>query len=361
MSLRPLPLALCGLAAFGLAACDSADGPAATPESATGAFDAALFADSDQLIVISNQADAKNNDRAVRFRNPDPLGGKAAFFYERNYDVVSFQQAILDESEVEYFGTFDLEENGRVARFDRRGNQLAVNDAVLFSPKGLDVGFVDGERFIFVADVGQSGIPVHDGDTLAPEVILSEPGAPNWDVHFNTDTNLLFAAGVDGFVSVYNVFGPGDAPFDRFQVMDVNGNPATNNHGITYDSESETLIVSDVGDAGSATDGSINVLNYNPLDRLIGESTDTAIMARATYMGDNTMLGNPVDLSGSNDGVFVAEKANGGGRILRFANVLTATGMLNVAPDAMNSTVKGAESVDAVDSDSFGETPGDDE
>ena len=107
--MRALSFALCGLAAFGLAACDTASDGAPAPETATGAFDAALFADADQLIVISNQADAKNNDRAVRFRNPDPLGGKTAFFYERNYDVVSFQSALFDESRNEFYGTFDIE------------------------------------------------------------------------------------------------------------------------------------------------------------------------------------------------------------------------------------------------------------
>jgi hypothetical protein len=357
-------LALCGLAAFGLAACDSADGPATTPETAASAFDAALFADSDQLIATSNQDNAKDNDRVVRFRNPDALSAKAAFFREGRYDVVSFQSSILDESAVEYFGTFDVEGGGRVARFSRQGAQLAVNDAVLVSPKGLDVGFESGVRYVFVADVGQDGIAVHNADDLTPFTILPEPGGRNWDVHWNTDLELLFAAGVDGFVTVYDF--DTQSVVDRFQVFDVNGDPAANNHGITYDAESNTLIVSDVGAAttpdtpGFDTDGKINVLDYSFIDRIIGGTTNTPITADATYMGPNTMLGNPVDITGSNDGVFVAEKANGGGRILRFSNVLGATGMQNVAPDAMNNTIQGAESVDAVDRQSFGETPSSD-
>ena len=356
---------LVGLAAFGLTACDSATDSSSSPESATSVFDGALFPDAEQLIVVSNQNNAKDNDRAVRFRRPNTIEQKAAFFRENQYDVVSFQQVILDEASRDYFGTFDVTEGGRIASFSRRGAPLAANDGVLVSPKGLDVAFTGGSRFAFVADVGQSGIFQFDAQTLALTGTLVEPGASNWDVHYNVNADLLFGAGVDGFVSVYNLSGPGASmsPIDRFQVLDFNGTPAVNNHGITYDADANLLVVSDVGSATSSmqsgfdTDGSFNTLTYSFTDRILGGLLNTPITAKATFVGANTMLGNPVDISGSNDDIFVAEKANGGGKVLRFGNVQEANGIQNVAPDAMNNTIQGAESVDAVDVDAFGTTP----
>ena len=356
---------LVGLAAFGLTACDSATDSSSSPESATGLFDGALFPDAEQLIVVSNQDNAKDNDRAVRFRRPGSIDRKGAFFRENQYDVVSFQQVKLDEASRDYFGTFDITEGGRIARFSRRGVPLSSNDSVLVSPKGFDVAFAGGTRFAFVADVGQQGIMQFDAETLAPAGSLVEPGGRNWDVHYNANVDLLFAAGVDGFVSVYNISGPGSStsPVDRFQVLDFNGTPAVNNHGITYDADANLLVVSDVGSATSSmqpgfdTDGSFSTLTYNFTDRLLGGLVNQPITAKATFVGARTMLGNPVDISGSNGSIFVAEKANGGGKVLRFGRVQQANGIRNVAPDAMNDTIQGAESVDAVDVDAFGDTP----
>ena len=356
MTLRPTAFALAGVAAFGLAACDSADGPAAAPETATGLFDASAFADADGLIVTSNRANTLGKDAAIRYRNADPLTRKSIFFRERGYDVASFESGLFYEEQEEFFGTFDLMEGGRVARFARNGTQLAVNDDFV-SPKGLSAGF----GLIFVADVGQSGGAILDDEMLQPVLgNHNEPGAPNWDFHPDEFNGIVFGAGVDGFVNVYA--GPGD-PVDRFQVRDVNGNAAVNNHGITFDATTNTLIVSDVGLAGNPDDGAINVLDYDPFGggRIAfdegfptpGPNANTPIQARATFAGANTMLGNPVDIAGSESDLFVAEKANGGGRVMRFADVLTATGMNNVAPAAMDM-VPNPESVDTIARESGG-------
>ena len=360
MTLRPTAFALCGLAAVGLAACDTADGPAAAPETATGVFDAALFPDADQLIATSNRPDGLDKDLAIRYRNPDALTRGATFFRERDYDVVSFQSSLFFEQTTDYYATFDIASGtgGRVARFDRRGNQLAVNDVSLIDPKGLSAFSFN---LVFVADIGQSGVPFFDASSLMAVGELNEPGASNWDFHADDNSALVFGAGTDGFVNVYA--GPGD-PADRFQVLDVNGNPAVNLHGITYDADTQTLIVSDVGLAGSADDGAIHVLDYAPfedgrIDPEFGDSgpnAGTPIQARATYMGANTMLGNPVDIAGSNADLFVAEKANSGGMVMRFADVLTATGMQNVAPVA-TSSLANPESVDTIDQSAIGGGP----
>ena len=357
MTIRPTALAALGLAAFGLAACDSADGPAAAPDTATSAFDASVFPEASQVIVVRNRANDLGSDRILRYRSADALARKSAFFRQKQTDVVSFQTAKLEEFQNEFFGTFDLESGGRIERRSRQGAVLAQNDATLISPKGFDIGFIanvtsDG-RFVLVADVGQAGIIIFDGATLSPIVALSEDaGIRAWDVHYDQESGFVFAANTNGTVSVYNLFAPTLAPLDVFQVMDADGNPAINNHGITFDPESNTLIVSDVGLAGNPDDGTINVIDYDP----DAGSGGSAVMARATYAGANTMLGNPVDIAGSGSDLFVAEKANGGGLVMRFADVLTATGTLNVAPASMDMDPN-PESVDVFNRNAIGQEP----
>ena len=343
MSLRPTAFALCGLAAVGLAACDTADGPSAAPETATGVFDAALFPDADQLIATSNRPDALDKDRVVRYRSPDALDRGATFFRERDYDVVSFQQSKFVEQRSEYYATFDIATGtgGRIARFDQRGNQLAVNDDVLIDPKGFDYVATIGD-VIVVADVASSAPLVFDATTLELLGPLDPGSAPAWDVHFDTVSGGTFVAQTNGTVAVYD---PGLFFYEDFQVLDANGAPAINNHGITIDTDPfslfASLVVSDVGSAASATDGALSVIDYD----FSGDGSPR--QARATYAGANTMLGNPVDIAGSGNDVFVAEKANGGGRVMRFANVLEATGTLDVAPATM-AGLANPESVDTI-------------
>ncbi|MEC8373536.1 MAG: hypothetical protein VX078_01805, partial [Pseudomonadota bacterium] len=89
----------------------------------------------------------------------------------------------------------------------------------------------------------------------------------------------------------------------------------TNLHGIDYDVQSDSLVVSDVGSAADATDGKLYVIpGASRADGLTNVSVNIA--------GPNSMLGNPVDLMMSNGHVYVAEKSNG--MILRFDNILNS-------------------------------------
>ena len=355
MSLRPTAFALCGLAAVGLAACDTADGPSAAPETATGVFDAALFPDADQLIATSNRPDALDKDRVVRYRNPDALDRGATFFRERSYPVRSFQSTAFFETENEFYGTFDAEGGGGfIARFDTRGNQLGQSDASLVAPKGFDSD-IAFSNLVIVADFGAAALPAYNASDLSAGPVrnfIVNGEASVWDVHIDENTGFTYVARTDGSVSVYSIDG-GDAPIDEFQVLSPSGTPAVNLHGITYDPVDDVLIVSDVGLAGSDSDGAIHVLDYDYGTRDGEGTTGTPIMARATIAGPTSMLGNPVDIAGSGADLFVAEKANGGGGVFRFENVYGLSGMVDVAPAAA-SDLQNAESVDIIDRSAIG-------
>ncbi|HAW93529.1 TPA: hypothetical protein DCX24_12915, partial [Candidatus Azambacteria bacterium] len=98
----------------------------------------------------------------------------------------------------------------------------------------------------------------------------------------------------------------------------------SNLHGIDYDFASDALIVSDVGSAADATDGKIYVLNNAGLASGL---TNVAV----NISGDNSALGNPVDIMYSGQHLYVAEKSNN--LVLRFDNILNSAGG-NIAADA---------------------------
>jgi hypothetical protein len=91
-------------------------------------------------------------------------------------------------------------------------------------------------------------------------------------------------------------------------------------HGIDYDVMQDIMVLTDVGDAASDTDGGVHVIPG--FSEVIMETADmdTISMDHQLHLeGDKTMLGNPVDVSiGSDKMLYVAERANGGGRLLIF-------------------------------------------
>ena len=125
-------------------------------------------------------------------------------------------------------------------------------------------------------------------------------------------------------------------------------------HGIDYNAENDVLTLTDVGDAGSSTDGAIHVITNFTSSKLGfamrtarysgGAFTATIPMSQQVRLsGSNTFLGNPVDVDYNYETgeIFVAERANGGGRVLAF-NFPSGSG--NPSP-IYNQTFAGASAV----------------
>jgi len=136
-----------------------------------------------------------------------------------------------------------------------------------------------------------------------------------WGIH--ADATTLYAV-VDNSnqIAIYDDFfnqpaGNILAPL----VASVDGIVRT--HGLTYDASLDLMIMTDIGDAMSPTDGALVVINkfsQASIDSQI--STDEQIRVE----GPNSQLGNPVDVAYDRElnRIFVAERANGGGKILGF-------------------------------------------
>jgi len=167
----------------------------------------------------------------------------------------------------------------------------------------------------------------------------------SFDVDFNTwgvhlDVNTMFAvvdnssqiAVIDSF---FTLSGTMVTPSSIVEITDM-----VRTHGITYDRASDLMILTDVGEASSADDGAlIAIPNWS------SASADGTVTAneQARIEGPATFLGNPVDVAydDETDQIYVAERANAGGRVLVF-NTPTVDGDLS---PVSNMTFGGASAV----------------
>jgi len=97
-------------------------------------------------------------------------------------------------------------------------------------------------------------------------------------------------------------------------------------HGITFNSDSNTMILTDIGDAMSATDGGFHVIsNFTSKFAAVSNAGLLASADQIRVSGASTLLGNPVDVAFDNESetVYIAEAANG--KILGF-NAIGAGG-----------------------------------
>ena len=213
---------------------------------------------------------------------------------------------------------------------DSYDHMIVGSETGLIAPKGLDISSDDG--LVFVADVNETTPAVRvfspcASGNVAPLLNLEAAnGARPWDVDYDPSTDSAYLALTNGNVAVFEEvvrkMESGQTVItgeDRLIVPASDGTAfaaPTNIHGIDYDSQSDSLVISDVGSAADATDGKLYVISG-------AGSADGLANVSVNIAGPNSMLGNPVDLMLSNGHVYVAEKSNG--MILRFDNILNAS------------------------------------
>lgn len=210
--------------------------------------------------------------------------------------------------------------------------------AGIVSPKGIEI--IEDMNLVIVANNGASNIKGFaldaEGD-VAPTLFISNLGGVSgsiWDVHYDAETDMLFAAGTAGTLLVYSNFSTdmGATAPKLIVPSDADGNQiSVNLHGVAYDAASDTVILSDVGSADSPTDGQIFTIS-NVMMAEGNVAVDVAIA------GPESMLGNPVDLIWDGSGIYVAEKSND--MILYYADILSASGMMDSAATSSFAATK---------------------
>ncbi|MGB1286134.1 MAG: fasciclin domain-containing protein, partial [Aggregatilineales bacterium] len=240
------------------------------------------------------------------------------------------------------YATVDVDENGGgILVIDGLGNadSMAVgagsrliagsSNVGLNSPKGLEV--IEDLNLVLVANFGSNnikGFPLDaSGDSSATAFISNFGGATGsiWDVHYDGETDTLFATGTTGILFTYTNFSTDlgvSGPAAQIIPSDADGNQiSVNLHGVEYVASSDTLLLSDVGAAGDATDGQIFVISGASM-------ADGNTPVDTALSGGN--LGNPVDIFWDAGSLFVAEKAND--VIERYDGLVDMMGMMDAAP-----------------------------
>ncbi len=215
----------------------------------------------------------------------------------------------------------------------------------LVAPKGVEV--IDSRGALIISDNGTKDIKVFDKNAVgdvSPLFTVANLGgvaARNvWDTSYDNNSDTLYVAATDGVVLVYDKFfatkgvdGPTKLIIpsnDKLEKLSINL------HGIAYVPERDSIVLTDVGSATSATDGQVFTLNDV---RTSSGRTITSLQLK----GANTQLGNPVDLAYDGQSIYVAEKSND--RILKFNDIFGRSGVQNVGADKQTTVLK-PESVD---------------
>ncbi len=167
-----------------------------------------------------------------------------------------------------------------------------------------------------------------------------------WGIDINGST-LYAVQDNSGNLAVYeNFFTQPAGPITPSNIVAIEG--ITRTHGLTYDGDNDIMLMTDIGNAGSADDGAFVVINdfmAASADGLV-DSTE-----QIRVEGDSTFLGNPVDIAFDSDSmdIYIAERLNGGGRVLCFS-MPDSSG--NYAPD-YNDMFAGASALDISNEDNF--------
>ena len=224
--------------------------------------------------------------------------------------------------------------------------QIALSSAAEFS-NGRELA-LSGDWLVVAQDANdgndnQNRLVIFDKNNLSLKTKV-DVSINLWGIH--TEGNTLYAIedNSNRLVIYEDFFNQLDSDIQVPFEVSIDGLVRT--HGITYDASRDLMLLTDVGAAGSPDDGAFVVVNN------FTSASDDGIISASEQIrieGDATFLGNPVDIAydGQRSMVYVAERANGGGRVLGF-NLPTASG--NITP-LYNDLHAGASAIYFADGD----------
>ncbi|WP_047546022.1 hypothetical protein [Psychroserpens sp. Hel_I_66] len=165
-----------------------------------------------------------------------------------------------------------------------------------------------------------------------------------WGITF-INNNLYAVVDATNQLAVFNSFltNTTDATVPASKTIEIEGIVRT--HGLTYDSASNVMILTDIGSAmNTQDDGGFHIIEN--FSNKFSNTTDGGILSvteQTRVSGASTQLGNPVDVAydSESETVFIAEAGNNGGRILAFNNIGSGG---DIAP-AVNNSLASASAV----------------
>lgn len=263
-------------------------------------------------------------------------------YYDSSDDEVI--QISRSESQIQAFGDLSLNVAGIALNASVSSTaslssprDLAVNDNIYVVADNADVdgddSTDDGRLFIYTR--GDDG-----SITLRNTVTVN---FAVWGIEFDGDT-LIAVVDKTSDVAIFENFADSnttDATVEATKTITIEGIVRT--HGLAVDGG--TLILTDVGSATDDADGAFHIISdYASKFASVANGETLAVVGNQVRVaGDATFLGNPVaaEYDAESNVVFIAERANGGGRILAFSNAQAGG---NLTP-SVNNELEGASSL----------------
>lgn len=227
--------------------------------------------------------------------------------------------------------------NDRIIQFDRSGDRLVAYNQVSTLDDGANITpafslstAVDNGREITVN--GATIVVADDQDTGINKLHVFTVGDENFtaDKVYETEFNLwgiqlvgstLYAV-VDNSskLAIFYNFGSKDAgTLTADKTIDIEGIVRT--HGLHYVESKDMMLLTDVGIGTIDNDGAIRIISsFSTKLSGVADGGTLAAADQVDISGLLTGLGNPVDIAYdlNTDRIYVAERANLGGRILGF-------------------------------------------
>jgi len=322
-------------AMLGFTSCSDDDDDNGTDD--TIAMDSArLFATTHSGSIVQYNLDAGTSYTV----NTSSTDAEGIFFDEDDNSLIL---ASRDPKQIQYYGDIDMWDGSMTnvtAEFMGSSDlmsprDVAVNGDLIVVADNADVDgddtTADGKFYIYTRS--------SDGFTLRNTITVD---FKVWGIEFVGDTLYAIVDTTNMLASFENFLSNDtDATVDATKTVMVEGIVRT--HGLDYDNG--TMVLTDIGDAGSDADGALHVIT--DFDNKFNNMMDEATLVLADQMrisGAATLLGNPVNVvyDAESDMIYVAELANGGGRVLGFNDASNASG--NATP-TINNMLSGVSSV----------------
>ncbi len=140
-----------------------------------------------------------------------------------------------------------------------------------------------------------------------------------WGIHLEDNTLYAVADLTGDLVAFDNFFTNINGAILPTKRVTIQGLVRT--HGITYSKRSNTMMLTDVGSATSDSDGGVIIIKgFTDVFAATPNMGTITLNKQIRIYGSATSLGNPVDVAYDHftKTIFVAERLNGGGKVLTF-------------------------------------------
>ena len=293
-----------------------------------------LFAGASAINIFDeDQATVVTVGQFFASTNTQPVVGVFNILENAAVDMTMFNSAAMDADGVYYDQDADV-----LYQLNRTDNVINVYSGVNASltagmmpaltatstadfANGREIA-VSGNRLVVAQDAAASNGNMNQFYvyTISPTAITLDKvydAAINlWGIHADGETLYAIEDNSNRLAVYNNFFNQAAGPIAADALITVDGIVRT--HGLTYDFVDDVMLLTDVGAASSPDDGAFVIV-----ENFMAASADGTISMseQVRVAGQATFLGNPVDIAYDNerDMVYVAERANGGGRILGFA------------------------------------------